>query len=221
MPNRLVLAAVALFAGLAPAAAEIYTPRGWRGDRGESARCAGLRTARHREPWPGRQPCRQCAAGRSPQPGGFPRGGAEPCRKRARPAHPGIGGGRGGIDRAASDRAAHLARQADFDAILAAEEKRCRVPFKVLAGHSMGARAALVEAGATSTSGIAGRDRFDAYIAISPLGEGHSFFPTGAMKGIRKPVLVITGTEDRSVGGGYESRLATYEGLPPGRKRSR
>lgn len=131
----------------------------------------------------------------------------------------GIGGGRGGLDRAASDRAAHLARQADVDAILATEEKRCRVPFKVLAGHSMGARTALVEAGAVSTSGIEGRDRFDAYIAVSPLGEGPGFFPNGAMKAIRKPVLMITGTEDRSVGGTYETRLSSYEGLPPGRKR--
>lgn len=130
-----------------------------------------------------------------------------------------LGGGRGAIERAASDSEAHRARMADIDAILAAEERRCRVPFKVLAGHSMGARTTLVEAGATSTANIKGRDRFDAYIAISPLGEGPGFFPPGAMNGIRKPVLVITGTEDRSLGGGYESRLSTFEGLPPDRKR--
>ena len=133
----------------------------------------------------------------------------------------GITAGRGlrGVDDAASDPAAHRARQADFDAILNAEERRCRVPHKILAGHSMGARATLVHAGAASSTGIRGLDRFDGYIAISAQGEGTSFFPKGAMATLRKPVMIITGTEDRSVDGGYETRLSTYEALPVGKKR--
>ncbi|CAN1508229.1 hypothetical protein MCEMSEM23_00698 [Rhabdaerophilaceae bacterium] len=143
---------------------------------------------------------------------------AESSRRLLRTA---IVSGRGSqaVDDAASDPAAHRARQADFDAILAVEERQCRPPHKILAGHSMGARAVLVHAGATSTAGIRGTDRFDAYIAISPLGEGISFFPKGAVAGLRKPVMIITGTKDRSINSGYESRLSTYESLPPGRKR--
>lgn len=133
----------------------------------------------------------------------------------------GLSGGRGmrGLDVAASDPAAHRARQADLDAILAVELARCRVPFKVLAGHSMGARSTLVEAGATSSTGIRGKDRFDAYIAISPLGEGQGMFPVGSGAGLRKPVLMITGTRDQSAERSYESRLSAFEGLAPGRKR--
>ena len=126
---------------------------------------------------------------------------------------------REGIAQAAGDPVAHRARAADLDAILATENRRCAVPFRVLAGHSMGARATLIEAGARSTAQIIGKDRFDAYIAVSPQGEGTDFFPAGTMSAIRKPVLMITGTEDRSVDGGYETRLSTFNGLAPGRKR--
>jgi alpha-beta hydrolase superfamily lysophospholipase len=124
-----------------------------------------------------------------------------------------------GVATAAADPAAHRARMADLDAILATESGRCAVPFRVLAGHSMGARTTLIEAGATSTARITGANRYDAYVAISPQGAGNDFFPTGAMGALRKPVLMITGTEDRSVDGGYETRLSTFEGLAPGRKR--
>ncbi|MCU0817940.1 MAG: hypothetical protein MUF11_01350 [Beijerinckiaceae bacterium] len=219
MPHRLTLAVLALFAAAVPASADLYR----RADGAEieakvlDARgCAPLAIISHG--------LGGSLAGNAPLASALNRAGF----RVVVPSHAesgrellvrGIGGGRGGIDRAASDRKAHEARQADLDAILATENTRCRVPFKVLAGHSMGARTALVEAGATSTANITGRDRFDAYIAISPLGEGPGFFPGGAMKSIRKPVLMITGTEDRSVGGGYETRLSTYEGLPPGRKR--
>ncbi|OYU48997.1 MAG: hypothetical protein CFE31_06335 [Rhizobiales bacterium PAR1] len=124
-----------------------------------------------------------------------------------------------GVAAAAGDPTAHRARQADLDAILAVEERRCPVPHKVLGGHSIGARETLVEAGARNAAGIAGRDRFDAYIAVSAQGEGTDFFPSGAMSSIRKPVIIITGTEDRSVDGGFETRISTFTSLPPGKKR--
>jgi len=119
----------------------------------------------------------------------------------------------------AANPALLAAREADVTAILATEMKRCAVPFKVLAGHSMGARTVLLEAGAANRNGTKGADRFDAYIALSPAGENSTLFPRGAMAGIRKPVFVITGTRDDGEGGGYENRLSTFEGLPPGRKR--
>lgn len=122
------------------------------------------------------------------------------------------------IERAA-DRELLQRRLEDISAILAVETRRCVVPFKLLAGHSMGSRTALIEAGAGNSAGLRGKDRFDAYIAVSPAGEGSRLFPNGAMASIRKPVLMITGTEDRAEGGGYESRLSAFDGLAPGRKR--
>ncbi|MCZ8182129.1 MAG: hypothetical protein O9322_04095 [Beijerinckiaceae bacterium] len=110
-------------------------------------------------------------------------------------------------------------READVSAILATETRRCAVPFKVLAGHSMGGRTVLLEAGAGNRIGMKGADRFDAYIAVSPAGENTRLFPKGAMAGIRKPVLMITGTQDEGEAGGYEERLSAFEGLPPGAKR--
>jgi alpha-beta hydrolase superfamily lysophospholipase len=128
--------------------------------------------------------------------------------------------GRDAIARAAADPKLLQFRIEDISAILDAESRRCSIPFKVLAGHSMGSRTVHIEAGARNSAGIRGRDRFDAYISISPLGEGGTgMFPRGAYAAISKPTLMITGTEDRSVDGGYETRLSAFEGLPEGRKR--
>lgn len=145
------------------------------------------------------------------------------------PSHPESGrdllrkafmGGRAGVARAAADPKLLQARIDDVTAILDSEMRRCAVPFKVLAGHSMGSRTVNIEAGAGNGANLRGRDRFDAYISISPLGEGGSgMFPPGAYSGIRKPMLMITGTQDQSVDGGYETRLSAFEGLAPGRKR--
>lgn len=145
------------------------------------------------------------------------------------PSHPESGrellrqafmGGRAAIMRAAADPRLLQLRIDDVTAILDSEMRRCAVPFKVLAGHSMGSRMVNIEAGAGNGAGIRGRDRFDAYISISPLGEGGSgMFPPGAYSSIRKPMLMITGTQDGSVDGSYETRLSAFEGLSPGRKR--
>lgn len=145
------------------------------------------------------------------------------------PSHPESGrellrrvfmGGRAAIARAAAEPRLLQLRIDDVTAILDAEARRCAVPFKVLAGHSMGSRTANIEAGAGNGASIRGRDRFNAYISISPLGEGGSgMFPPGGYSSIRKPMLMITGTQDDSVDGGYETRLSAFEGLSPGRKR--
>ncbi|MGL5445872.1 MAG: alpha/beta hydrolase family protein [Rhabdaerophilum sp.] len=145
------------------------------------------------------------------------------------PSHPESGpellrqsfvGGRAAIARAAADPKLLQFRLDDITTILDAEMRRCAVPFKVLAGHSMGSRIVNIEAGAGNGARIRGRDRFDAYISISPLGEGGSgMFPRGAYSNIPKPMLMITGTQDSSVDGSYETRLSAFEGLSPGRKR--
>jgi hypothetical protein len=121
--------------------------------------------------------------------------------------------------RAAGDRRLLTFRLEDIGAILGAEERRCAVPFRLLAGHSMGSRTVQIEAGARNNAGLSGRDRFDAYIAVSPSGEGTSLFPGGAMRPVRKPMLLVTGTGDNGEGAGYETRLTSFDGLPPGRKR--
>jgi pimeloyl-ACP methyl ester carboxylesterase len=128
------------------------------------------------------------------------------------------GQGLGGINQAAREPAAHAARIADLEATYRFATRNCRPPVMALAGHSMGAQTTMMEAGATARIGRLGSDRFDAYVALSPQGIG-SAFAAGAWASVRKPVLMVTGTRDRSVDGDYTTRLSAFEGLPPGRKR--
>jgi len=132
---------------------------------------------------------------------------------------PSAGGFVSGVSKAASSTEAHRYRMADLTAILAVEDRRCKLPVKLLAGHSMGARTTLLEAGAKSSTGIEGRDRFDIYVAVSPEGEGTEFFPSGSMRPVRKPTMVITGTLDNSVDGPFQTRLSTYQAIPSEKKR--
>lgn len=114
--------------------------------------------------------------------------------------------------------AAHRARFLDLDAAYAAATRGCRPRRLVLAGHSMGAMTTILEAGARATFGRFGGDRFDAYVAISPQGTGTAFTKDSWL-GVSKPVLMITGTDDRALEGGPETRLEAFAWLPPGRKR--
>jgi pimeloyl-ACP methyl ester carboxylesterase len=82
----------------------------------------------------------------------------------------------------------------------------------------MGALTTMMEAGAVSRFAHTGKDRFDAYVAISPQGVG-PFYTSGAWNSVRKPVLMITGTLDRTAEGPAEMRMSAFEGLPPGNKR--
>ena len=115
------------------------------------------------------------------------------------------------------DPLVNAARMRDLDAVWTYANRRCRPPFAALAGHSFGAQLTIIEAGARNTVGATGQDRFDAYIALSPQGEGVRF-PKGAWRGITKPVLMVTGTRDRTIGGGWEHRLTAFTGLAPGHK---
>jgi pimeloyl-ACP methyl ester carboxylesterase len=128
------------------------------------------------------------------------------------------GSPREAIGRGARDPEAHRARFLDLDAAFAEATRACRPSRLVLAGHSMGAMTTMLEAGATVSFGRYGSNRFDAYIAISPQGEG-SGFSRGSWAGVSKPILMITGTRDEAFEGGPSTRLSAFEGLPPGRKR--
>ena len=112
---------------------------------------------------------------------------------------------------------AEQARLLDIGAALKWGESGCKPPFRVLLGHSMGAITVMLEAGARNKIGItsppAGRDRFDAYVALSPEGPD-VVFPDGAWSGIHKPVLAMTGTRDSGIAGALQWRTRAWDNLP-------
>lgn len=116
------------------------------------------------------------------------------------------------------DQKKYDARFMDIQAAFDFATRSCRPALLALGGHSMGAATTMLEAGARGAVQNAALDRFDAYIALSPQGEGY-MFQAGAWSGIRKPVLMVTGTEDSGFDGEYTVRLSAFEGLPPGKKR--
>jgi pimeloyl-ACP methyl ester carboxylesterase len=128
------------------------------------------------------------------------------------------GGGLPTVDAAARQRAPHVARFADLDATFAEATRACRPRPLLLAGHSMGAQTTMMEAGARPLIGGMGSNRFDGYAAMSPQGVGTTY-SAGAWSGVSRPVLMITGTGDRTADGDYSVRQTAFEGLPPGRKR--
>jgi pimeloyl-ACP methyl ester carboxylesterase len=123
-----------------------------------------------------------------------------------------------GLITAASDPASHRARFLDLDAAVADATRACRPSRFVLAGHSMGAMTTMLEAGAVARFAQSGRNRFDAYEALSPQGVG-PFFAEGSWREVSRPVLMITGTRDRTADGPPEGRRTAFAGLPAGRKR--
>ena len=122
-----------------------------------------------------------------------------------------------GINALVSNPNAEQARLLDVGAALKWADAQCAAPFRVLLGHSMGAETVMLEAGAKNVIGVAsppaGLDRFDAYVALSPEGPG-IVFPDHAWNGIRKPLLVLTGTRDQSLKGGPEARQIPWQDLP-------
>jgi predicted dienelactone hydrolase len=122
-----------------------------------------------------------------------------------------------GLTALVADKNAEAARLLDVSAALKWADSKCHAPFRALLGHSMGAETVMFEAGAENTISLssppAGQDRFDAYVALSPEGPG-IVFPDDAWSGIRKPVLILTGTLDQSLKGGPEARLVPWTNLP-------
>ena len=122
-----------------------------------------------------------------------------------------------GVRALVADPQAEQARLLDVGAALKWADTQCKPPFRVLLGHSMGSETVMLEAGAKNRIGVAsppaGQDRFDVYVALSPEGPG-VVFPDNAWSGIRKPILILTGTRDQSLKGGPEARLVPWHGLP-------
>ena len=127
------------------------------------------------------------------------------------------GGIKSGLQQLVNDPKAYDARLMDIGTALKWADSSCKAPFVALLGHSMGARTVMVEAGSKNTLGVKGRDRFDAYVALSPDGPG-PMFPENAWSGIRKPVLMLTGTRDQSLDGDWRTRTIPYDSLPAGCK---
>lgn len=128
---------------------------------------------------------------------------------------------RQGGDAVLQDPAVWRARAADLDAAIAFAARDCRPAVLVLGGHSMGAATTLFEAGARGSVRYPGRDRFDAYIAVSPQGVGSwAFASRNAWSRVDAPVLMLTGTRDHGLDGtDWQNRLTAFANLPPGRKR--
>jgi enterochelin esterase-like enzyme len=125
---------------------------------------------------------------------------------------------REGLAELITEPQAYRGRFMDIAAARQWARSRCDAEDAVLIGHSMGAATALMEAGARNKLGVQGGDAFRAYIALSPQGEG-SIFPENAWSGIRRPVLLITGTRDRELGGGsWKTRTEAFNSLPAGCK---
>lgn len=124
---------------------------------------------------------------------------------------------RPGIQALVADPEAEQDRLIDITATLNWADKQCHAFFRVLLGHSMGAETVMLDAGARNminvTTPPAGQSRFDAYVALSPEGPG-IVFPEHAWSGIRKPLLVLTGTRDGSLKGGPQARQIPWHDLP-------
>jgi len=122
-----------------------------------------------------------------------------------------------GLETLVNDPAAYESRLRDISAALRWAGAACKVPFVGLLGHSMGARTVMIEAGAKHNLGVKGRDRFDAYVALSPDGPG-KMFPEDAWSGIQKPMLLLTGTRDKGLDGDWKLRTIPFDRMPAGCK---
>ena len=128
------------------------------------------------------------------------------------------GGIKNGVRELVDDPGAYNAREMDIKAALDWADTTCKAKYRVLIGHSMGARTVMVEAGAKNNLGVVGLHRFHAYVAISPDGPD-PMFPEHAWTELSKPMLILTGTRDRSLAtGSYESRTIPYQDIPAGCK---
>ena len=92
-------------------------------------------------------------------------------------------------------------------------------------GHSFGAYTSMAVAGAkiygaTDKPSQFGDTRVLAFLALSPQGPGVWAFRDDSWDTIRRPVFVMTGTQDKGVANdeSYQWRLKAYEHLRPGHK---
>jgi dienelactone hydrolase len=121
----------------------------------------------------------------------------------------------GGLRKMVTDATAQRDRIHDLDAALAWSAPRCHGAYKALLGHSMGSDTVMFEAGALNQLEVHGANRFDAYVAVSPAGEG-PIFAAHSWRRIDKPMYVLTGTRDAGLEGDWHWRAQPFEDLPPG-----
>jgi predicted dienelactone hydrolase len=144
---------------------------------------------------------------------GHPESGRRALREQARD-----GGLREGLAGLITEPQAYRGRFMDITAARQWARTRCDAGESLLVGHSMGAATAMMEAGARNMVGVQGARSFGAYIALSPQGAGQ-IFPRGAWSDITQPVLLLTGTRDKELGGAsWESRTEPFHDMPPGCK---
>jgi predicted dienelactone hydrolase len=144
--------------------------------------------------------------------------GHEESGRRALRQHVRSNGLREGLAELITDPDAYRSRFMDIAAARKWAEGSCKASETLLIGHSMGAATVMMEAGARNKVGAQGADSFSVYIALSPQGAG-SIFPENAWSGIRKPVLMLTGTRDSELGGAsWETRTQPFRNMPPGCK---
>ena len=123
-----------------------------------------------------------------------------------------------GLIQLTTNSKAYKERLVDIGIAKSWAEKKCDSGFSVLLGHSMGAATVMLEAGATNSMGLSGEDRFDAYIALSPQGEG-AIFNAKSWSPIQKPLLSITGTRDDELSGNsWKHRTQPFKNMSAGCK---
>lgn len=113
-----------------------------------------------------------------------------------------------------------LRRRAEaIDGAIELARKPCDPPFMALIGHAGGATTTLIEAGAKPRFAVPAKDRFNAYVALSPSGPTGGVFTKDSWGGVTKPAMVVTGTRDVRARGGWAPRTAAYDGMSAGGKR--
>lgn len=123
-----------------------------------------------------------------------------------------------GLIQLTTNSKAYKERLADIGIAKSWAEKKCDSGFSVLLGHSMGAATVMLEAGAKNLMDLSGKDRFDAYIALSPQGEG-VIFNAKSWSPIQKPLLSITGTRDDELSGNsWKHRTQPFKNMSAGCK---
>ena len=92
-------------------------------------------------------------------------------------------------------------------------------------GHSFGAYTSIAVAGAKVYGALGEPTQFSdtrvmAFLALSPQGPGGWAFKEDSWDSIRRPTLMVTGTQDNGFGSGepYAWRIKAYEHLRPGHK---
>ena len=123
-----------------------------------------------------------------------------------------------GLAKLITDPKAYQARFMDIAVAKEWAQSQCNSKVAVLIGHSMGAATVMMAAGARNNLNIAEVPKFTAYIAISPQGSG-LIFPENAWSDINQPILMLTGTQDKELGGlSWETRTEPFSNMKSGCK---